>query len=124
MLGNKCQKCGSEYFPPVSICKGCKSTLLNDIEMPQIGTLLSFTLQKESLAGYEEQEPMIFGLVKLANGIRTMGQIVDMPYENLRIGDKVRVVFRRVKVDGASGQIYYGYKFGPMRSTSELQKHH
>jgi uncharacterized OB-fold protein len=44
-----------------------------------------------------------------------VGQLVDLPYESLKIGDRVKAVFRRVKSDGASGQIFYGYKFGPMR---------
>ena len=89
--------------------------------MPRVGTLLSYTLQKESFSGFEEQEPMTFGLVELTNGVRLVAQLVDIPYESLRIGSKVRAVFRRVRTDGASGQIFYGYKFGPMRGSRASQ---
>ena len=83
--------------------------------MPKWGTLLSYTLQKESLAGFEDQEPMVFGLIKLENGVKIIAQIVDIPYENLRGGESLKAVFRKVRNDGESGQIYYGYKFGPSR---------
>ena len=85
--------------------------------MPQQGKLLSYTLQKESVAGFEDQEPMMFGLVQLVNGVKVLGQLVDMPYESVRIGSRVRVVFRKIRTDGKSGQIHYGYKFAPVRDT-------
>ncbi len=115
MLGSKCEKCSAQFFPPVNICRECRSTEMIQIEMPNVGRLVSYTLQKESVAGFEEQEPMIFGLVELTNGVRLIAQIVDYPYESLKVGSKVRAVFRRVKADGSSGQIFYGYKFGPVR---------
>jgi uncharacterized OB-fold protein len=120
ILGNKCSNCGAEYFPPLSICRKCRSTNMKDERMPHSGSLLSYTMQKESLPGFEEQEPMIFGLVKLENGVRIVAQIVDTPYESLKRGNKVRAVFRRIKSDGESGQIFYGYKFArALKSGSE-----
>lgn len=83
--------------------------------MPRLGTLLSYTLQRESVAGFEDQEPMIFGLLELNNGVRIVSQIVDLPYDSLKEGMKLNAVFRRIRVDGESGQIFYGYKFGPSR---------
>lgn len=119
ILGNVCTKCGQEFFPPVNICKKCRSDQLKEKEMPRNGTLLSYTMQRESLAGFEDQEPMIFGLVKLDNGVKIVTQLVDVPYESLKEGFKVRAVFRRVRTDGDSGQIFYGYKFGPARKKPE-----
>ena len=90
--------------------------------MPRSGVLLSYTLQKESLAGFEDQEPMIFGVLKLENDVRLLAQIVDVSYESLKVGMKLKAVFRKVRVDGESGQIYYGYKFGPALE-AEPHKH-
>lgn len=119
ILGNACEKCGQEYFPPVNVCKKCHSDKLTEKEMPRNGTLLSYTMQRESLAGFEDQEPMIFGLVKLDNGVTIISQLVDLPYESLKEGLKVKAVFRRVRTDGDSGQIFYGYKFGPSRKSED-----
>jgi pyruvate/2-oxoglutarate dehydrogenase complex dihydrolipoamide acyltransferase (E2) component len=38
-------------------------------------------------------------------------KIVDSPEESVRTGARVRATLRRVRVDGDSGQIIYGYKF-------------
>lgn len=82
---------------------------------------MSYTLQKESLAGFEDQEPMVFGLIKLENGVKIIAQIVDIPFESLKEGESVKAVFRKVRTDGDSGQIYYGYKFGPSREKKSVQ---
>lgn len=115
ILGDKCEDCGAEFFPPTSICRKCRSTKLKECEMPKSGTLLSYTLQRESLVGFEDQEPMVFGLVKLENGVKVIAQLVDVPYESLKEGQKMKAVFRKVRTDGESGQIFYGFKFGPTR---------
>jgi uncharacterized OB-fold protein len=117
ILGNKCEKCGQEYFPPVNVCSNCHSVKLVDQEMPKKGTLLSYTLQKESILGFEDQEPMIFGLVKLDNGVRIVAQLVDIPYESMKEGMKLVAVFRRIKAEGEAGQIFYGYKFSRSRTS-------
>jgi uncharacterized OB-fold protein len=115
IVGSKCSECSSEYFPPVNICKKCHSTNLKDQPMPRTGALLSYTMQKESLPDFEDQEPMMFGLVKLDNGVKIVAQIVDVSYESLTRGMRLRAIFRRVRTDGDSGQIFYGYKFTPAR---------
>ena len=80
IVGNKCSECGEEYFPPVNICRKCHSINLKDKQMPRNGTLISYTIQKENLPGFEDQEPMIFGIVKLENGVKIIAQLVDVPY--------------------------------------------
>ena len=118
ILGNKCESCLQEFFPPASICRKCHSIQLVDSEMPKSGTLLSYTLQRESIYGFEDQEPMIFALVRLENGVKIIAQLVDVLYESLKEGMKVRAVFRKIRTEGESGQIYYGYKFSPYREAS------
>jgi len=115
ILGNKCEQCGQEYFPPVVVCRKCHASKFSDCEMPKVGKLLSYTQQKESVQGFEDQEPMTFGLLELENGVRIIAQVVDLPYDSLKEGMKLTAVFRRIRVDGDSGQIFYGYKFGPSR---------
>jgi len=122
ILGNKCDDCGREYFPPVSICKKCHGTKLSDHEMPKCGKLISYTMQRESVQGFEDQEPMVFGLLELDNGVRIISQIVDLPYDTLKEGMRVSALFRRIRVDGDSGQIFYGYKFGPNRESAHRQR--
>jgi uncharacterized OB-fold protein len=111
LLGNKCAGCGAEYFPPVYRCKNCGSEQLQDKEMPRTGKIVTHTELHEPLPGFEELAPFHLAVVELTNGVRILTQIVDSPSEAVRTGARARAVFRRVMVDGESGQIFYGYKF-------------
>jgi uncharacterized OB-fold protein len=79
--------------------------------MPRQGTLQTYTVLHEMLPGFEDQQPMVIGIVKLDNGQKVLGQIVDLPLELVSIGSRLRVVFRRIRTEGEQGQIFYGYKF-------------
>jgi uncharacterized OB-fold protein len=111
LMGNKCEECGAEYFPPVYRCKKCGSEKLADAEMPRSGKILTYTQLYEPLPGFEDQAPMYLAIVELENGARVVGQVVDSPEDSVKSGARARTVFRRVQVDGDSGQILYGYKF-------------
>jgi uncharacterized OB-fold protein len=111
LIGSKCQKCGAEFFPPVYRCRMCGSEEVKDAEMPKTGTIVSYTVLHEPLPGFEAQAPMSLALVRLENGAKLLAQIVDSPEGSVMTGAKVRATLRRVRVDGDSGQIVYGYKF-------------
>ncbi len=111
LIGSRCAKCGAEFFPPVYRCKACGSEDLKDSEMPKEGEIATYTVLHEPLPGFEAQTPLYLAVVKLSNGTKVLGQVVDSPEESVRTGTKVRATLRRVRVDGESGQIVYGYKF-------------
>lgn len=111
LIGSKCAECSTEYFPPVYKCRKCGSQKINDAQMPRAGQVITYTVLRETMKGFEDQEPLILGIVRLDNGVKILGQIADTSAEQVHIGDRVKAVFRRVKADGESGQIYYGYKF-------------
>jgi hypothetical protein len=79
--------------------------------MPKTGRILTYTQLHEPLPGFEAQAPFFIAVVELENGGRVLSQVVDSPEESIKIGAKVRAVVRKVRVDGESGQILYGYKF-------------
>ena len=111
LIGSRCKECKSEFFPPVYSCRKCSSTDISDEEMPRRGKILTYTVQYESLSGFEDQEPLVLGIVELSNGVKVLGQIVDTPVDQLKIGTTVKAVFRKVQAGQDSGQIFYGYKF-------------
>ncbi|MDG6902137.1 MAG: Zn-ribbon domain-containing OB-fold protein [Nitrososphaerota archaeon] len=111
LIGSKCTECGAEFFPPVYKCRKCGSESVEDREMPKNGKILTYTQLHEPLPGFEAEAPFFLAVVELENGGRVLSQVVDCPEESVRIGAKVRAVVRRVRVDGESGQILYGYKF-------------
>jgi len=72
---------------------------------------MTYTQLHEPLPGFEAQAPFYIAVVELENGGRVLSQVVDSPDESVKIGAKVYAVTRRIRVDGESGQILYGYKF-------------
>lgn len=111
ILGSKCQECLSEYFPPLYSCRKCGSSRMVDQEMPKEGKILAFTLLRDPVTGFEDQEPLPIALIELTNGVRIVAQLADTPIDQISSGERVRAVFRRVRANGDSGQIFYGYKF-------------
>ncbi len=111
LMGNRCEDCGMEFFPPVYGCRRCGSRRLVDKDMPKTGKILTHTQLYEPLPGFESQIPLNLAVIELENGAKVLGQIVDTAQEKIETGAKARAVVRRVRVDGESGQILYGYKF-------------
>ncbi len=111
LMGSRCEECGAEFFPPVYRCRKCGSHHLADKEMPRTGKIITHTQLYEPLPGFESQVPLNLAVIELQNGARVLGQIVDTPQEKIETGAKAKAVFRRVRVEGESGQIFYGYKF-------------
>ena len=111
LIGTKCTACGAEHFPPVYKCRKCGSEALKDKEMPKSGKIMTYTLLHEPLPGFEAQAPLYLAVVELENGARVLTQIIDSPGEAVKTGAKVAATVRRVRVEGESGQIVYGYKF-------------
>ncbi len=111
LVGSKCTACGAEFFPPVYRCKKCGSEQVKDREMPKTGKIMTYTQLHEPLPGFEAQAPFYLALVRLDNGARILTQVVDSPDDVIKTGAKVVATVRRMRVDGESGQIIYGYKF-------------
>jgi len=114
IIGSICESCQSEFFPPVYTCSKCDSnnkSKIKDKEMPNQGTIISYTLLYEPMEGFEDEIPMNIALIKLTNGVRIVSQLVDCKIDDIKIGTKVTRVFRKIKSESKSGQIWYGYKF-------------
>jgi len=110
LIGSRDKKCGSKYYPRRSICPKCKSKEMEDFELPRVGKIFSFTIIRAAPRGFTEYTPYAIGIVELEDGVRIMAQIVDTDFENIKIGQKVKMVFRRLMVEGDAGPIIYGHK--------------
>ena len=77
------------------------------------GTVTTFTVIRTASEHFERITPYVLGIVQLDEGPKLTAQIVCTP-EEVRIGMRVRGVFRRIAADGESGVIHYGTKFIPV----------
>lgn len=112
MVGSRCTACGSHYFPPRQICPSCRRKgKVEPFEFCGRGTIYSFTEIHSPPEGFEKQVPYVMAIVELEEGTRCTGQVVDVHRKDIKIGDKVESVFRRILSDDPEGPIHYGFKF-------------
>ena len=113
LTGTRCVNCSERLIGPRSICSACGGTNVQPVEFANTGHLVTFTEIFNPPSGYEAVAPYFIGLVQLDNGPRVLAQLTDVNQQEVRIGMRVEMVFRRLLVDGDAGPILYGYKFRP-----------
>ncbi len=106
-----CTKCGKAFFPPRLVCSKCRGRDFQKGALPATGTVETFTVIRVPPSGFQDEAPYVVGIVQLEGGIRVTAQIADAKPDEVKIGDTVRIEFRRLRQDGPSGIICYGYKF-------------
>ena len=78
------------------------------------GVVVSFTIIRVPPEGHSNQAPYPIVVVELENKKRISVQMVDWEERNCCIGQRVRVVLRRVSEPSSEGVIPYGVKVKPM----------
>ncbi len=80
----------------------------------KIGEILQWTIIRVPAKAFTDQAPYPVVIVKMDNGEKMVGQLVDWKKENLFSGQKVQAVLRRLKTEGKEDAIYYHIKFRPI----------
>ena len=111
MLATRCGNCETLYFPPRSICPKCRrKSRIEEKILSGEGEIYSYTIIYIAPEGFEDHTPYVLGIIKLKEGPLATGQIVS-PADEVSIGKKVKMVFRKISEDGDAGVINYGFKF-------------
>ena len=110
---NKCQNCRLTFFPPRLVCPQCGKKELESTRLAETGKIVSYTIIRVPPHQFVDQAPYAVGIVELDDGVRLTAQIVDCEFEDLKIGQKVKIEFRKIFEEGKAGIICYGYKFVP-----------
>lgn len=110
---NKCQTCHLTFFPPRLICPQCGKKELEPTKLAETGKIISYTIIRVPPHQFVDQAPYAVGIIELDDGLKLTAQIVDCEFEDLKIGMRVKVEFRKIYQEGESGIICYGYKFVP-----------
>lgn len=112
LLGNYCENCKSAFFPARMVCPNCRRKgRLVPKEMPREGKIISFTEVMVGPVGFEHETPYFLAIIDLGNGTRVLSQVVDSNRDAVKIGTKVKKVFRKISDATKEGAIAYGYKF-------------
>lgn len=100
LMLSRCHGCGRVFYYPRAACPHCGSRDLGWQQAAGEATVYSFTHVQVSFYGtdWEGQLPYTPILVDLAEGPRMLSRLIGDDRGEVRIGDRVRLVF--VPVDG------------------------
>ena len=107
LTGIKCGGCGALAIPPRELCPDCGRRQWSPVPLSGDGAIASFTVIRIAPRGHVGDAPYAIAAVRLVEGVSLLGRVVDIPFEELAIGRKVR--FRPLRV---LGQTALG--FGPV----------
>ena len=112
----KCKQCGNISFPPRLVCPKCKSKNFETVQLSREGKILTFTIIRVGPDKFSKETPYVVAIIELSegrsanDGVRLSAQVADCDVNKVSIGDKVKLVFRKIQDEGKSGLHCYGYK--------------
>jgi len=109
----KCKRCGTIFFPPRVVCSACQFREFETIKLADRGKLITYTIIRVPPHQFTDQAPYAMGIVELDDGVKLTGQVVDCDFDQLKVGLRLKIEFRKISQEGEAGIIYYGYKFVP-----------
>lgn len=109
----KSAKTGKVYFPPRLVEPGNGNRKFKPTKLNYTGEVLTYTVIRVAPMGFEKQSPYALAIIQLDGGGRITTQVTDVPVDNVKIGMRVRVEFRKINDDGLEGIHQYGYKVVP-----------
>jgi len=112
LIGTQCVTCETYYFPPRIICPKCRRKgKMDEYKFCGEGEVMSYTEIYSPPRGFENIKPYIMAIIKLKEGPSLTAQIIDCKMNDVKIGSKVKSIFRKIVEEGDEGVILYGYKF-------------
>ena len=106
----KCKQCGHISFPPRLVCPKCKSKTFETVKLSREGKILTFTIIRVGPDKFSKETPYVVAIIELNDGVRLTSQVTDCDVDKVEIGNKVKLVFRKIQDEGKSGLHCYGYK--------------
>ena len=101
LIGSRCDSCGVVTFPTQSGCPRCNNDELEQVELPDRGTLWTFTTQgfppkappEGSYIGeLEPFEPFTVGYVELPDHCKVEARLTEPDPSKLKIGMEMKLV--------------------------------
>ena len=87
LLVKRCADCGKRHFYPRALCPHCFGERTEWQEVAGTGTIYSYSVMRHGV-------PYAIAYVALDEGVTVLTNIVDCDLDALRIGLKVRAVYR------------------------------
>jgi len=100
-------------YPPRRICPKCRKTEFTTTKLTPEGKVVTATVIHVSPTDLQMEAPYAMAIVETPEKARLTVQVVDTEPGDVKPGMEVRLEFRRIRKEGASGILCYGYKAVP-----------
>jgi len=104
LLVNRCDDCAAWHHPPRSICPRCWSRSLTPTPVAGTGTIVLLTVLRQGPrnqgADYSVGHPLVAVELDEQPGLRIGGTVVGVEPASVHLGDRVRLVYRRIEGRG------------------------
>ncbi|MBN1755671.1 Zn-ribbon domain-containing OB-fold protein [bacterium] len=107
---SKCTSCGKAFLPARMVCPECGSKDFEPTVLPDKGKILTYSIVHVGTEQTQFDVPYVIAVIELDNGTRLTTQVVDTGDKEVKIGTPVKLVFRKINIDGKTGVLGYGYK--------------
>lgn len=101
VLVNRCDDCGRWHQPPRPLCPSCWSSAVSPTEVSGEGSIAIVTVLRQGPnqpgVDYTNGHPLVAVELDEQPGLRLAGTVVGTPADQLRPGDRVRVLWRNVE---------------------------
>ena len=116
LVGSQCQKCRTPQFPPQRICVNPDCGAIDQMEdypfARKRGRVFTYT---GDMLAYSIDPPAVYGLVDMEGGGRFFIDFTDCRLEELKVGLRMEMSFRRKYFDSLRGIHGYFWKAVPVR---------
>lgn len=112
----RCTNCGKVFFPPRLVCSKCHGRSFETLALQRTGKVVTHTVIRTPSDDFAGEAPFAVGIIETEDGARLTTQIVDVPFEEIKVGMPVKLEFRRLAAEGEAGAIHYGHKAVPLRT--------
>ena len=100
LVVQRCGACGSLRHYPQVLCARCYSDLIDWVELSGRGAVHSWTICYHAFhPAFVQDVPYALVTVDMEEGVRAMGRLVGLQFENLSVGLALRATFPR-RADG------------------------
>ncbi|AHC52220.1 3-hydroxybutyryl-CoA epimerase [Sulfolobus acidocaldarius SUSAZ] len=99
LIGTKCPKCGTIYFPPQDDCTSCRLSGLTTVELSGEGELLTYTIITVKPLSFMHYQDYIVGIARLKEGINVLAWVNENP-KNIQVGMKVKLSVAKREPEG------------------------
>jgi uncharacterized OB-fold protein len=107
---SKCTGCGKINFPPRLVCPKCGKREFETIRLSDEGKILTYTIIRVGSDTFSRETPYAVAIIETNDDAKLMAMIADTKLDEVSIGKKVKLVFRKIQDEGVSGLHCYGYK--------------